>query len=159
MPDVGETLEALAVRVEQATGLDRELDLAIHLLLADGDGSVARLIAFAERGLNQRIGRSWELKAKAVHYETWNENQCWANGSIPVAQYTASLDAAMSLVPEGWEPSLETDLGGTHNDLFWQWTLGHDSFDAVHGEGRHGGAALTAAALRARAALTEGSQP
>lgn len=131
--------EALAVRVEAADGPDRELDLAIHLAL-DPDGRVARVIASGKRGLNQRLGQSWDIEARAVHYETWNEHSCFANGSIPVACYSASLDAALSIAPEGLAASALFDAihvaSREQTDTLWKAALP-----------RH----LCAAALRARA--------
>lgn len=71
------TLIALAERVEKATGPDRELDA----LIAEAAG--------------------WS--------DVWYRDgmaEGWAPGGVceaGVPHYTASLDAAMSLVPEGWD--------------------------------------------------------
>lgn len=80
-----ETLLALAARCEAATGADRELDI--------------------------RIG--WELDGEGysdadVQYVVENKH------AAAVTPYTASLDAAMTLVPEGryWSVCNESQLAG-----------------------------------------------
>lgn len=128
-----EDIEALAVRVEAATGADRELDEAIAEALG---WSRIPNPTFAG-GL---VGR-WA-----------KPDGSWTGHNGP-PQYTASIDAAMSLVPEGW-----------------RWTIFHEGVVSLkpdvafcgHPKHRQNGIekradaatpalALTAAALRARA--------
>lgn len=80
-------LLALAERCEAATGPDRELDVAIALacgIVRERDGNCLYghrdfSVMVLERGYYDHDGHAPELPA-----------------------YTASLDAAMTLVPEGW---------------------------------------------------------
>jgi hypothetical protein len=125
----------LAVRVEGAEGPDRELDVAIVY------------------ALHPDIG----------HYE----GQCIGDDPIfwhepyrkqPCPEFTASLDAAMGLVPEGWQTeSLSWWAGeGAHCRLLGsvlrdgRWTrFGREG--RAEGAGATPALALCAAALRARA--------
>lgn len=89
----------LAARCEAATGADRELD--------------ANVAAAARIGLP--LGCDWALK-----FPNWegahggvvriiiniNGNGYYIAGTFKSPAYTASLDAAMSLVPEGWGVNL-----------------------------------------------------
>lgn len=84
--DVG----ALARRIEQATGPDRALDLAIAKDIGLAPGQ-------AEWGPN------------GCGYVDRNQ---WACVNIPV--FTASLDAAMLLVPEGWRFIIDKRPWGDH---------------------------------------------
>jgi hypothetical protein len=99
--------EDLAVRCEQATGPDRELDARLHVIREDGFG---------------------------------HRDQA--------PDYTASIDAALSLVPEGWRIR---DFGDWEDR--WLITLmNEDTCDTVGGRSGRGqpALALCAAALRAR---------
>lgn len=119
------SLIELAERVEAATGRDRELDALIHI----------------EAGL---------AEGNTVAFKTG-----WCAGSetnprpVEAPAYTASIDAAMSLVPEGW-----MWVGGsspTHNAGMAVTRDGtQDGFDA---RAATPALALCAAALRARASL------
>lgn len=92
-------------------GPDRELDLSIHIAL-NPDGNVARITSAHPRGLNSRDGLAWELSTNCVLYENWSNNRCWSNGGYPVPAVTESIDAAMTLVPEGWRVQLFQHRGG-----------------------------------------------
>jgi hypothetical protein len=66
--------------------------------------------------------------------------------------FTGSVDAAMSLIPEGW---MTAKAEQDHDGAEWHWTLqplfaGHQS---VWGQSSSASTALTAAALRAHAAI------
>ncbi|WP_155262913.1 hypothetical protein [Sphingomonas segetis] len=135
MTDTDARLIELAERCEAATGPDRELDIAILTHPAFGYRDVFEDGRLFDRGNDGY----WSLEGDEK------------NGPLPSP--TASLDAAMTLVPEGWEPFLETDICRDTPGLFWKWGLGHPTYDAVHGESSHAALALCAAALRARAAL------
>lgn len=81
-----------------------------------------------------------------------------AHQSYPQYAYTASLDAAMTLVPEGWEPLID----GVSKDRAAAWIVElyaiNDSPPFRHGSANTGALALCAAALRARAALSKQSE-
>jgi hypothetical protein len=86
-----------------------------------------------------------------------------ANYGINAPRYTASLDAAMTLVPESyWLESLSDGISATKDKVSWisaavelaTWTsYGSKS---VQGIAHTRSNALTAAALRARAAIARG---
>ena len=78
-----EMLLALADRIEKATGPDRELDIAMLPLVG---------LRFVDEG--HPIGQ--------VCYDSNNH-------AVPMPRFTASLDAAMSLVPEGWAKNIYDD--------------------------------------------------
>lgn len=128
----------LAARCEAATGPDRELDCRISLELsgiAYGDSDVSEMLRYRDEPTG--YGR----------YRPADEH---------VAEYTASLDAAMTLAPEGWIVSLSifTEEGA-------EALLQDDRINPVRLSNQEGSAsipalALCAAALRARAT---GEQP
>lgn len=78
-PRTGSNLLALAERCERATGPDRELDLAIA-----------------------RVRKVNPVPATAKFNTSLDGGECaWSRGmGMRVPAYTASLDAAMTLVPE-----------------------------------------------------------
>jgi hypothetical protein len=132
-----ETLLQLAERCEKATGPDRELDDAI--LLAAHGGS--------------RPMRPVEGMQNAV--TTFHPH------------YTTSLDAAMALAPEGWWLTLDRYIVSDEpNQLTWRaWFnrlvgdlegSGPAYSQKVLAPGATAALALTAAALRARAAMEQG---
>jgi hypothetical protein len=106
----------LAERCEAATGPDRELD-----------AEIASTLGWANVGPGNRGGRCGRSPEG-----TWKT----------VPRYTASLDAAMTLVPEGWDWELEF-IGGTSvaNMLLARGTF--------NGAAQTPALALCAAALRA----------
>lgn len=120
-----EQLLALAERCEAATGPDRLLDCDIASA------------AFGWDRFNLQPGGP-------MGYPPGK------NASYRVPKFTASIDAAMTLAPDEWEPFLESDLCGHPPRLFWKWGLGHCYYDAVHGRGLVSAAALAAASLRSR---------
>lgn len=148
-----EELLALAARVEAAEGADRDLDDAIATAI------YSEPERHCTKGLSDEAGGMWMFR--------------YPNGSIGSSlRFTASLDAAMALLPEGWTietlshwPAAPKDadnhqtglssvrLVGTSLTRFGQRMIwGHGS-----GDGRADGTAptpalaLTAAALRALA--------
>ncbi len=76
--------EALIARIEAAEGPDRELDADIHLALHP-----EHLVAPWMRGTP-----AWQSHIFFHATKQW---------TIEARRYTASLDAALSLVPEGWD--------------------------------------------------------
>lgn len=151
----------LATRVEAATGPDRELDGIIDRLLHDRpkDGDYCP----KEKAI-WRVDDGWSgLLVRSDGF---------ARDSFCADDYTASIDAAMKLVPEGWlwavdQQSTDEKLRHTGAKPISNWmaSLIRDE-DASYGrEGRlphhylHGDAAtpalaLVAAALRARSSQT-----
>ena len=95
-----ETLLALADRVEKATGPDRELDLELAVRV-NYKGMFDDLTAIYQWGAGGD-----EIDC---HYPPKNGKP--SKGYLDPAQFcprfSASLDAAMTLVPEGWEPIID----------------------------------------------------
>ena len=76
-------MDELIARVEAATGPDRELDADIQDIIDPADGDrIASGFCVPSHGIT-RTRRDW-LKHIAK-------------------RYTASIDSALTLVPEGWE--------------------------------------------------------
>lgn len=125
-------LRALAGRVERAKQPGHQLDLAIIKA------------AYPELGLHHRQKGSDLL---------WS-----ASGDlVSVPAYTSSLDAAMTLVPERWGITLER-YWLREPGLWWSAHLsgGSGNLSAEVDDVAGAALALTAAALRARAAMGEG---
>lgn len=138
----GETLLALAERCEMASGPDRELDAAIRCAVFAPAG------AFVEQS---PINGAWCV------YETGygGKKRSWEARGLSqlqrLGEFTASLDAAMTLVPEGLDWGIAHF--GPRGSEAQAWPRGaHDSADKVTGSSDTIPAlALCAAALRARA--------
>lgn len=134
-------LVALAERVEAATGADRELDAEIWLAVTPGATRSKTIVPDHEYNGKPRCG--------------WTIDETRENGHlIIVPAYTASLDAAMSLVLEGWRTAMVSEM--EHRDA-WHWRLGRKHSPQIRfGEGGVDGVAATpalallSAALRAR---------
>lgn len=132
-------LLALAARVERATGPDRELDEAITLIVHPWLADIPRT---PEGGwLHPRFGKI-----------------------RPAAAYTESLDAVMTLVPEGWfiyglgeNVKPIRFVGDTHaNDGgFWAEVQHRLGGRLKKAKGATPALALLAAILRAMAAMEE----
>lgn len=134
-------LEDLAVRVEQASGPDRGVDADIELAIGNW---------------SEQHHEAW------WHYEAAGES---ANPPLhqpaPPQCFTKSLDAAMTLVPEGlrlqlseWDDEVDLRPKGPWQAILTRPGAG-SSFAEMNGVGRCEHAAtpalaLTAAALRAR---------
>ena len=134
-----EQFEALALRCEQATGPDRELDAAIWLLCVPG---------------------ATRMQWSYVHIAT--ERTCEidetrdASGKlIIVPTYSASLDAALTLVPDGHASAVGTMAFKDSDKLPWAtyWTPQGWPYST---EAATPALALCAAALRARAQMERG---
>jgi hypothetical protein len=128
------TLLALAERCEQAAGPDRELDAEIALAIG----------YTREKKGRQRIAWWRNPKGQQLGYDGWH--------NFPPS-FTASLDAAVTLVPEGWGYELRQGNSGARRALcrMWDgrgiWTRGTVAATPA--------LALCAAALLAPAALGE----
>ena len=142
------TLLALASRVEAATGADRELDAQVWLACVPG--TTRNELCYIHKASSR----------ECVIDETRDANR----RLIIVPYYTASLDAAMSLVDlvEGigkpghaYFPNIcraTRDLG---DSAYWLVSISH-CFDRYRGEASTLALALTASALRAIAgSMTE----
>lgn len=95
-------LASLIERLERATGPDRELDLTIQVAIYP-DGDIAKLMQF-RRGLDGKIGMAWDIwgNSGSVVFEKRDAHgNCYFNGGYPLPNYTSSIDAAMTLVPDG----------------------------------------------------------
>jgi hypothetical protein len=113
------TLLELAERCEKATGPDRELDLAIA---------------------RASYGHGFPIFGERVNYDP----ALWLERYGPI---TASLDAAMTLVPEGMVWFVEA-YPGDHSEAAVRWPY----YDADERRAATPALALCAAALKARAA-------
>ena len=129
-----EKLLALAERVERAVQPDREIDCLIRCALSGRPNW---------RALNMGDGFGW-----GIFYETTAGH---ARFFSDVPMYTASLDAAMTLVPDRWSSGYTdrraTVEGSKVNAQLWQVAEG----STVNGYADTPALALTAACLRARA--------
>jgi hypothetical protein len=144
-----ETLLGLADRCEQATGPDRELDCEIWAdandLKLEWQGNC--LVA----GIEGVIG--WIDPGE--HSRNFSTNRS-ATGPAAIPAYTASLDAAMTLVPEGWEVALYWGMSGFKPEAQLErdeLRLKNPGFEPISGTAETIALALCAAALRARASL------
>lgn len=125
----------LAEKIEAASGADRELDreIAFAINLQDED----------EFGCPHGWA-DWYTDGS----RRWGDNFAFC----PLA-YTASLDAAMALVPPGWRWTMDSDHSG-----WWAGIWRRQEWAFRHGKDRKcrtPALALCAAALRSRAASTD----
>lgn len=103
------TLSDLIAALEKAEGPSRELDLSINLTLRLDD-DIAKAVK-SRRGFDSHEGMSWEINHRAIVFQTYNsDGQCFFNGSYPLPAYTASIDAALSLVKGMWSLSHEDGM-------------------------------------------------
>lgn len=123
------TKEELIAALEKATGPDRELD-----------ADIVR-VAF-NAGVTWRSTQYTMEVFPAVH---WEAPHPYAGMSEPVPAYTASIDAALALVPDGHQSVIWT-AGGA--DVF-PATPGLHAYDTTYAATP--AIALCIAALRARA--------
>jgi hypothetical protein len=123
-------LLALADRVEALTGPCRETDELITAALV---GAVRQVQPFHN---------------SVAHHNA--EGTMWVSVNVPSPGVTASLDAAMTLVPEGWSPSVGQNVHHLNWHAFVQ-TLCTEGEPITMGEAHAAtpALALTAAALRA----------
>jgi hypothetical protein len=137
-------LHTLASMVEAATGPDRELDRDIMLAAVPCDRAPFRYWA----PMNENTGHG-VVDVERVYYAP----HCAQSVAVPA--YTESLDAAMTLVPEGCQWALDS-----HHNIARVWRY----FDTQNGpdhevyltEAAAPALSLCSAALRSRAAMGEG---
>lgn len=132
------SLEELAVRVAAASGADRELDA----LIASA--------AWPYRGRGEVIRPAPSGGGRCVSYYRTGNHGTWKS-----PRYTGSLDAAMSLVPEGHWFGAGLD-GLVKGPPGWAWVSSNDDTRLVRGTTP--ALALVSAALRARSALDTGGE-
>jgi hypothetical protein len=121
------TLIEMAERCEGLTGPDRETDEAIERALPPTDARI-------------QLPSLWNERAAKFHGSRIGEYD--GDDYIPAA-YTASLDAAMTLVPEGYDWAVFHTNGGL---TIHAWCGSREDIFAATPA-----LALTAACLRARA--------
>ena len=114
-------LVELAERCEAATGPDRKLDMAIV------------------HALSGVLGEPWP---EATGMRMVEACDSFEDSRDTVARYTASLDAAMTLVPEGW--IWDVTSTGT------AWVMEDGGDPQLFGDAATPALALCAAALRAK---------
>lgn len=140
-------LLALAERCEAATGPDRELDISIKAALY---GGVALKSPFNGEWCVYRVGTDDPRTGKTVErprnvaFEQWSADR-----------YTASIDAAMTLV-EGMNKWAMT--ASSNGDRWEAWVWEADVPPNWHNAATPA-LALVTAALRARAASTPPARP
>ena len=127
----------LAAACEAATGPDRELDIAIAEAIGIVPASYERAVCHGK---------------PMMYY--WSVSDSHAPHIIP-DKFTASLDAAVSLMPEGWRVASLFQRNCRLPNWIWKAELWHPEADQnVRGIARNAdlaALALCAAALRARA--------
>ena len=144
MPPKPSELEQLAARCEAAEGPDRELDIAIALALST--------YRYGDRvGRYYNAGPKYEGGLDCIGFVTHDESERIEPGNAPdmlVPEFTASLDAALTLVPEGWAVLLATSLAGSVCDVHTK-PLGKEGEWPAHSRAATPALVLCAAALRA----------
>ena len=128
----------LATRIEQAGGPDRELDLEI-------------LSSLGTHVLEKRMRdkKAWWYKIGGRQYERLNADTY----AREIPRYTASIDAAMTLVPEGLVWSVMTDFELPGRARLWGSVMpGQVQDRGWSADAATPALALSAAALRAREA-------
>jgi hypothetical protein len=134
------TLLSLAEKVEVAKGPDRELDALIWLAVTPGATREELVIPATDKR------RGWTID------ETRDANR----RLITVPAYTASLEDALALLPQGWGGSIHFSEDRPDCEIHSTVSLGRsyptnaNTFSEVSGRYSSPALALTAAALRAR---------
>ena len=138
------TLQALAEDCKWATGPDRELDADIEACLT---GRVTHPRA---------LGWTFEAQDTELKLARLVDIQFISRAARPAPPYTASLDAALTLVPDGWRWAVST----TNDDP--PCAFGHSpdkSFWIEDTPAETPALALCVFALRARAAIDAPHDP
>jgi hypothetical protein len=97
-----DALAELIERLGKASGPDRDIDLAINVALWP-DGDIAKLTLNHPRGFSGQEGMAWDFwhSGSIVFEKRAADGTCPYNGGYPLPAYTASIDAAVTLVPDG----------------------------------------------------------
>lgn len=144
-------LRKLVAVIQQANLPDRNIDLAIYVTLWPAS-DMAEMTGRHPRGLEGREGYSWNINGGSVVYEKWTDDgRCPVNGGYPLPAYTASIDAAMTLVPGAHEWLIRNGkrADGDSRPYAHIWKLGENQ--GSEGISPEPAIALCLAALRARA--------
>ena len=131
-------LQDLAERIEAADGPDREMDRDIMLAAVPCDRAPFRYWA----PMNENTGHG-AVDVERVYYAP----HCAQAVAVP--KFTASLDSALTLVPEGHDWIL-VDQRATYGTPFVRVKSGDDRVADWEGRAPTPALALCAAALRAR---------
>lgn len=148
--------DELIKRLEAATGADREIDLAIHIAI-DPDGEISGLMKYP-RGLDVGEGMHWDIwRGGSVVFEKREaDGRCNYNGGYPLPAYTADINAALTLVPEGWDAGeLQWWKCEAGPRLAWVQleTVNGSDIATVEARGHTPALAIAIASLRARQSL------
>ena len=122
-------MQELISKLEAASGGSKELD-----------AEIADAVGVASRSRRTASGKS---KGREWFVDSHGGVQTWAQDPPP---YTTSLDAALTLVPEGWTGIIPVSGG----DDAWLWQSGGGAGRGVRVSGTTPALALTIAALKAR---------
>lgn len=138
-----DTLLALAVRVEGLSNPDREVDLDIYRLIS------GKKFRWAEFGGAHPDQRQIAVEDLPEHFAS---DPFWIDRAeiIKTPAYTASLDAAKTLVPKGWHVGMLTECDEDDSPSCCLTQNEDPCRDAV-GRGADMALSLVAASLRARA--------
>lgn len=112
-PGSGEALLALADRCEAASGAGRELDAEIAAATRSG---LPHGCDWARKFPNWEGERNGHVRVVG----NVNGNCDYTSGRFEAPRYTASLDAALTLVPPGWFTLMAMEDRHSHS---WRWDL------------------------------------
>lgn len=131
----------LAARVEALSGPDREVDVLIEIACGPDSAKITRIMEGSPLNTIHEIARAADREGQAVFFR--------------VPAYTASLDAAMTLVPEGWDGALYLRTDSHKPEVQLETPEMRLSFTMAEGAAETLPLALCAAALRAAALHTQ----
>lgn len=139
------TIDDLIALLEKAEAPSRELDQAIHLLVLPDD--LASKIIRGDMKVHE-----WSLGMGGI---CWRSDSGSSGGTWPVRHYSSSIDAALTLVPDGFYGRLWFGPRPPHmNDVpvaIWSSdTQKMASFFGPNGDHQSPAIALCIAALKAR---------
>lgn len=147
------SLTSLIERIEAATEGSRELDLAVHLALFP-NGEIAGWMKYP-RGLSGREGYSWDISGSALIFEKRTaDGRCPYNGGVTLPHVSTSIDAALTLLPEGFKWKCGYSRHVPHNAEVIDYSAHTGTFIGESDASRC--LALLAAILRARQAAQSG---
>lgn len=142
----------LAERCEKASGADAEFDMLIWCTLNEIEARYPTEFPNGSGRIEGFKGDQWDGLLGWVDPGKVQRNFTPCGGEDAYPKYTASLDAAMSLVPEGCAVDFRRFANGKARAVVWR-TVTHPEPPFEHPCERAASAALaiTAASLRARA--------
>jgi hypothetical protein len=143
MTDPETNVGALIARLEAATGPDRELDAEIAASLRIYTGTATWV-------------DGWKGEWRAINGLVHLLGDYGSHGNFRPSAFTASIDAALTLVPEGAEKELSDLYGVAVAKVGLNF---HDGPEVGEHKGGSLAIALCIAALRARSALAPEGKP